>query len=490
MSLTIHRMHTRLRTASAVAPHRLAAWQDEFRHQDGERIAARWTGPEEWLLIRRLPLRLRWREDPADADVGRAWGDALSDAIARALDRDDGNCVRYTNRQAALADLVYRAALGDSSRHWAWQRMELIPRAALRSDEVLRHAGAELACTPELVWPVITRLLAGEESTACLTAALRALPQEMWLRWVEACPRSAGFARALAATRSHVTAASGTALPAETAWNAKAQSLLRWAAARGWFVQRHRDLLTVLLCACQEPTHAATESSLQRQLAAARRTLAALLPATAPGAVPPPSAAPAQPRAVAATTASPSSNLANPVQPQAPSPVQSTPAQRRLPELPQPQTWLATRFAGALFWLSRIAAAGALKPPEEGEDALPLFLRELALALGVPSDDPVLPAFCGGALPAGEASAATIAAAQQRTAEWERWLATVAREPPVPRVLAVCRRDGRLRVEPGWIELHLPLSSVETAIRRLGLDLDPGWLPWLGCVVRIIYEET
>ena len=45
-------------------------------------------------------------------------------------------------------------------------------------------------------------------------------------------------------------------------------------------------------------------------------------------------------------------------------------------------------------------------------------------------------------------------------------------------------------MEPGWIELHLPLSSVETPIRRLGLDLDPGWLPWLGCVVRIIYEET
>jgi hypothetical protein len=102
----------------------------------------------------------------------------------------------------------------------------------------------------------------------------------------------------------------------------------------------------------------------------------------------------------------------------------------------------------------------------------------------------VLPAFCGGMLPRGEASAATSALAQRQAEEWERWLATAAPELPEPRLRATCRRDGRLRMEPGWIELHLPLSAVETPIRRLGLDLDPGWLPWLGCVVRIIYEET
>ena len=60
---------------------------------------------------------------------------------------------------------------------------------------------------------------------------------------------------------------------------------------------------------------------------------------------------------------------------------------------------------------------------------------------------------------------------------------------PVPRLDAVCQRSGRLRFEPGWVELHLPLDGVHTAIRRLGLDLDPGWLPWLGCVVRICYDE-
>jgi hypothetical protein len=25
-------------------------------------------------------------------------------------------------------------------------------------------------------------------------------------------------------------------------------------------------------------------------------------------------------------------------------------------------------------------------------------------------------------------------------------------------------------------------------VRRAGLDLDPGWIPWLGAVVRFVYE--
>ncbi|MDB5860572.1 MAG: hypothetical protein JWQ76_4261, partial [Ramlibacter sp.] len=380
MSLTIHRMHTRLRTATAVAPHRLAAWQDEFRHQDGERIAARWTGPDEWLLIRRLPVRLRWRDDPADVEVGRAWGDALGRAIARALERDDGNCVRYANRQAALADLVYRAALGDGSRQWAWQRMALIPQApprgeqVLRHEEVLRHATAELARTPQLVWPVLMRLVEGEEGTACLTAALRALPLEMWLRLFEASPRTAGFARTLAATRTRAAVVASESPEAVLAWNPAAQALLRWAADRGWFVQRHRDVVVVLLCACQRPAQGLTEASLQRHVAVASRTLDALLPGATPAAAKAPAGA------NAATPTSPASTPARPVQLQPPTPAQATPAQRRLPELLQPEDWLATRFAGALFWLSRIAAADVLDELEDSDDALPLYLRELALA--------------------------------------------------------------------------------------------------------------
>ena len=73
-------------------------------------------------------------------------------------------------------------------------------------------------------------------------------------------------------------------------------------------------------------------------------------------------------------------------------------------------------------------------------------------------------------------------------ADWNVWVDEQAPDLPAPRMTSICQRSGRLRFEAGWIELHLPLDSVDTRIRRLGLDLDPGWLPWLGCVVRIIYD--
>ncbi len=52
----------------------------------------------------------------------------------------------------------------------------------------------------------------------------------------------------------------------------------------------------------------------------------------------------------------------------------------------------------------------------------------------------------------------------------------------------VCNRRAEIVTDPGWIAIHFPVDDVSTAIRRAGLDLDPGYLPWLGVVVRFIYE--
>jgi len=40
---------------------------------------------------------------------------------------------------------------------------------------------------------------------------------------------------------------------------------------------------------------------------------------------------------------------------------------------------------------------------------------------------------------------------------------------------------------PGWIDVLLDLDELSVEVRRAGLDLDPGYLPWLGCVVRFRY---
>lgn len=52
----------------------------------------------------------------------------------------------------------------------------------------------------------------------------------------------------------------------------------------------------------------------------------------------------------------------------------------------------------------------------------------------------------------------------------------------------VIRRHARIVFEPGWIDVILNQQQVSTEIRRAGLDLDPGYLPWIGCVVRFVYE--
>ncbi|RZU11351.1 hypothetical protein EV645_6517 [Kribbella rubisoli] len=49
-------------------------------------------------------------------------------------------------------------------------------------------------------------------------------------------------------------------------------------------------------------------------------------------------------------------------------------------------------------------------------------------------------------------------------------------------------RGGHIVATPGWVEVVLPGMSVELAIRSAGLDLDPGFVPWLGTVVTFRYE--
>jgi hypothetical protein len=54
-------------------------------------------------------------------------------------------------------------------------------------------------------------------------------------------------------------------------------------------------------------------------------------------------------------------------------------------------------------------------------------------------------------------------------------------------VWSLARRRGRIVADPGWLDVYLDLDTVDIAVRRAGLDLDPGWVSWLGTVVRFRY---
>jgi hypothetical protein len=51
----------------------------------------------------------------------------------------------------------------------------------------------------------------------------------------------------------------------------------------------------------------------------------------------------------------------------------------------------------------------------------------------------------------------------------------------------LCRRRAAVLADPGWFDVELSLDEVDVDVRRAGLDLDPGYLPWLGVAVRFHY---
>ncbi|WP_407279211.1 hypothetical protein U5817_24825 [Aromatoleum evansii] len=54
---------------------------------------------------------------------------------------------------------------------------------------------------------------------------------------------------------------------------------------------------------------------------------------------------------------------------------------------------------------------------------------------------------------------------------------------------ALAERPAHVRATASHLDVHLRLNEIHLDIRRCGLDLDPGWLPWLGCVVRFHYDS-
>ncbi len=173
----------------------------------------------------------------------------------------------------------------------------------------------------------------------------------------------------------------------------------------------------------------------------------------------------------------------------------------------------ATNAAGLFFLLNAlrrvgiVAALDACPALAESELVTHILMRLCACA-GVADDDPILsclsPAQESFVLPPDEL-------AGHANEIWPRGFAA----PHVGEfdsnyfvrawVVAVerwCWRAGRIRVRDivtrngrVWrtrtdLDVTLPLSAVDIRIRRVGLDIDPGWLPWFGqygCVVRFHY---
>jgi hypothetical protein len=160
-----------------------------------------------------------------------------------------------------------------------------------------------------------------------------------------------------------------------------------------------------------------------------------------------------------------------------------------------------TNHAGLLYLLNAAADAAMpdllfADPVLDGIPGSELLARVALWLVTAADDDPAVLAFAGleprrvrrgwsrAPLPAGAQPCIdghARAWAQAAAARLQR------DEDPALVMAGVTDRSGRIEREQGWVDVHLALADVDVDVRRAGLDLDPGWVPWLGCVVRFRY---
>jgi hypothetical protein len=160
-----------------------------------------------------------------------------------------------------------------------------------------------------------------------------------------------------------------------------------------------------------------------------------------------------------------------------------------------------THFGGLLFLLPLVESSGALDlflgEALLADMTLTEVLHRLALHLyPLSAQDPAALAFAGlmpdKAIPytldneLREPQQAIFSAAvtlitdalAARLTEWHR-LSLLQR---------VVERYALIVADPGWFEIRFRLTDVSVPIRRAALDLDPGFIPWLGVVMKYVYE--
>jgi len=111
---------------------------------------------------------------------------------------------------------------------------------------------------------------------------------------------------------------------------------------------------------------------------------------------------------------------------------------------------------------------------------LPALLADLAARVGSPLD-----AVWAEAFPLdGDAACAPAA-----LAAWRCLLRRYCRVYAHIGLHDLIVRPGRIVVTPLHLDVFFESGAVDLRIRRAGLDLDPGWVPWLGRVLRFHYLD-
>jgi hypothetical protein len=456
------------------------------------------------------PVRIT--ADVPDDELLARLADAIAAAVGTAVSdtSEQADCVRYRSRAHAVLDVAVSLARGDRRREWAWRQLGLWadPGEPAAGSERLAAALAEAPGTVTSLLSAAAGVgalgsLAGLLGPGRLDAVVRAAwtaqgcPLPGWdnLLGAAAAPDDADFAQVTALLARGALGREllgGAELPPQSLAAASAAALLDGEPSLALRpVAQVMPLVSaaVLVSLGRGRRRDNRESGMARSRVPGEGEARAVPPPPADGAEYQPATAPqiasAPPGADAATGSAATA----------------------------PARGVTTEFGGLPYLLHLVGRCGLPERAAHSELAstgLIRLLYEIGLRIldrllgpgqAPDREDAALACLCGRTPDArwiagigGREPSAQLS--QAADAETERLIAALraAVEPSglaaVPEqglLTAVCRRRGRIVADPGWIDVQLDLAEVSTDVRRAGLDLDLGYLPWLGCVVRFVY---
>lgn len=454
------------------------------------------------VVLRRLDLG-RIAPGLAPATLALRLEHAARDLAPRALPAespaaDTADAVYFADRADLLLRLTRRilAEGPAAARAWYWRAAlpawdaQQSPPSALRQLLDLAHALPEAAL-------VVARLLHLVLSTGNVDLLRAAVPPGQGRRWLRqlgwSWPVSPAINPSTSGTAGGESTADEASVPVPTsaawetlhdAWDATDDRAL-WAATLGLVGQNPaRASLTDLPSRALRLLHAAQEKHVAEVSVNRTRETSRASPPTSPPRAPsaPRQHQPTTPRDEARTPNSPTTASAEAVAREVVSEERET-----------HPTGGTTRAAGLLFLvpaLQRLGWPGATpdstRSIEEGWG--PRLLLEFAARTGTPAEDPLVVALQGLLPDSAKASRelSAVEAAHQRA--WRerlrRWFRTTVRLG----LRDLVRRDARLHTTSTHLDLSFDLDRSDVRLRRWGLDLDPGWVPWLGRILTFHYD--
>jgi len=489
----------RIPTAAAAERERVRRlWGDGLEDALDAALAHSGIAVAEEICIRAIDASVRVWLGQADMDIVAQWAATVAGRIRDAIDRGEfDTVVRFPSRVDAVIDALRGLARDARGRAWAWRQLDL--PVDERSPDVL----AEVLCR----YPDVTlAALNVAASDTAVARALRYLNDDRWMQIASAALSSTPLSiAAIAHELAKMAAVDAVDVRAEAQAIVTGGPLARLAAgcASNASVAKRRALATMLALSCR-PVLFSHEASAAAPLVA---SIVTLLESPALDGTTSDHGRTASDRAddsgkplpqhidLRALTTGHQGDTA-------PESRRDHADEAALFDRTPPLEWrrrATTEWGGLLFLVHLLAQSEEdrrrLEFPALASRSLQWTLHRLALLL-VPTtpDDPAVLAFAGlppvskppddDAPPTSDEEEALVAIAHELNSR----IATRLEQPESDSLLfSVCARRAEVVADPGWFDIRFSLASVSIEIRRAGLDLDPGYVPWLGVILKFSY---